>query len=129
MNNGNLPRNNTGIKSLSCLCWTLHIVRQKVSTKSLMAALSDCFSSSSCLLLREYWNLVSNDKNTRVKETKIWLPFKNHFLSQDALRTIKEIETVDTYICTPTIGNKRFPDVDKLCQVAWPSCGKMTFML
>ena len=122
MNNVNLLRNNTGIKSLNCLCWTLHIVGQKVSTKSLMrAALSDCFSSSSCLLLREYWNLVPNDKNTRVKETKIWLPFKNHFLSQDALRTIKEIETLDTYICTPTIGNKRFPDVDKLCQVAWPS--------
>ena len=54
-------------------------------------------------------------------DKEIWLPFKNHFLSQDALRTIKEIETLDTYIGTPTIENKRFPDVDKLCQVALPS--------
>ena len=51
---------------------------QKATTKSLtrMAALSDCFPSSSCLLLREYWNLVPNDNSTHVKETKTWLPFK-----------------------------------------------------
>ena len=57
------------------LCWTLCIVGQIVSTKSLMAALSDCFPSSSCILLRKYWNLVRNN-NIHVKETKIWLPFK-----------------------------------------------------
>ena len=44
----------TGIKSFSFLCWMLRIVGQKVSTKPLMAALSDCSPSSSCLLLREY---------------------------------------------------------------------------
>ena len=49
----------------------LHIVGQKVSTKSLMAALSDCFLSSSHLLLRQYWNLVPNNNNTRIlKEDK-----------------------------------------------------------
>ena len=37
------------------------IVGQKVSTKSLMAALSDCFPSLSCLLLREYGNQVRNN--------------------------------------------------------------------
>ena len=67
---------NTSIKSFSFLCWTLRIVRQKVSTKSLMAASSDCFPSSSCLLLHEYWNFVPNNNNIPVKETKIWLPFK-----------------------------------------------------
>ena len=54
----------------------LRIVGQKVSTKRLMAAFSDCFPSSSCLLLREYWNLVPNNISVRVKKTKIWLPFK-----------------------------------------------------
>ena len=49
---------------------------QKISTKSPMAALSDCFRSSSCSLLRKYWNLVSSNNNIRGKETKIWLPFK-----------------------------------------------------
>jgi len=44
------------------------IVGQKVSTNSLMAALSDFSPSSSCLLLREYWNLEPNDTNIRVKE-------------------------------------------------------------
>ena len=34
------------------------------------------FPYSSCLLLHEYWNLVPNNNNTQVKETKIWLPFK-----------------------------------------------------
>ena len=53
----------TGIKSLSFFCWTLRIVGQKVSTKSLMAALTDCFPSSSCLLLSEYWNLEPNNNN------------------------------------------------------------------
>ena len=57
------------------LCWMLRIVGHKVSTKSLMAAFSDCFQSSSCLLLSEYWNLVPNNISVRVK-TKIWLPFK-----------------------------------------------------
>ena len=42
----------------------------------LMAASLDCFPSSSCLLLREYWNLVPNNNNILVKQTKIWLPFK-----------------------------------------------------
>ena len=65
----------TGIKSFSFLCWMLRIVGHKVSTKSLMAAFSDCFQSSSCLLLSEYWNLVPNNISVRVK-TKIWLPFK-----------------------------------------------------
>ena len=27
--------------------------------------------------LHEYWNLKPNDNNTQIKETKIWLPFKN----------------------------------------------------
>ena len=44
-----------------------------MSTKSPMQALSDCFPSSSCILLREYWNLAPNNNNIRVK---IWLPFK-----------------------------------------------------
>ena len=65
-----------GIRSFSFLCWTLRIVGQKESTKSLIAASSDCFPSSSCILLREYWNLVPNDYNIHVKETKIWLPLK-----------------------------------------------------
>ena len=79
----------------------LRIVGQKVSTWSLMAALSDCFASSSPLLLREYWNLVANNISVRVKDTKIWLPFKTfgaHFLSQDALRTTWETETLDACI-------------------------------
>lgn len=46
---------NTGIKNFSFLCWMLCIVGQKVSTKSLIAVLSDCLPSSSCLILREYW--------------------------------------------------------------------------
>ena len=66
----------TDIKSFSFLCWMLRIVWQKISTKSPMAALSDCFPSSSCSLLREYWNLVRSNNNIRVKETKIWVPFK-----------------------------------------------------
>ena len=41
-----------------------------------MVALSDCFPSSFCLLLRRYWNLVTNNNNVHKKETKIWLPFK-----------------------------------------------------
>ena len=79
----------------------LRIVGQKVSTKSLMAALSECFPSSSCLLLREYWNSVPNNISVRVKETKIWLPFKTlsaHFLSQDRLHTTQETETLDAWI-------------------------------
>ena len=39
-------------------------------------ALWDCFPSSSCLLLHEYWNFVPNSNNIPVKETKIWLSFK-----------------------------------------------------
>ena len=66
----------TGIKSCSVLCWTLCIVGQKGSTWFLMEALSDCFPFSSCLLLREYWNLVPINNNIRVKETKLWLPLK-----------------------------------------------------
>ena len=87
----------TGIKSFSFLCWMPRIVEQKVSTKSLMAALSDGFPSSSCLLLREYWNLVPSNISVRVKETKIWLPFKTlgaRFLSQDVQRTTQETETL-----------------------------------
>ena len=38
-----------------------------------MAALSDCFPSSSRLLIREYWNLVPNNSNNGVKETNIHL--------------------------------------------------------
>ena len=68
--------NNTSIKSFSFLCWTLRIVGQKVSTKSLMAGLSDCFPFSYCLLLHKYWNFVPNNNNIPVKETKIWLSFK-----------------------------------------------------
>ena len=61
-----------GINSCSFLCWMLCILRQKVSTKSLMAVLSDCFPSSSCLL---YAN-IGNYTNIHIKETKKWLPFK-----------------------------------------------------
>ena len=32
--------------------------------------------TSSCLLLSEYWNLVPNNTNIRVKQMKIWLLFK-----------------------------------------------------
>ena len=67
---------NTGSKSCSFLCGTQRIVGQKVSTKSLVTALSDCIRSSSYILLHEYWNLVPNNNNIRVKETKIWLLFK-----------------------------------------------------
>lgn len=42
-----------------------------VSTKCLMEVLSDCSPSSSCLLSLEYWNLVQNNNNIRVKETKM----------------------------------------------------------
>ena len=59
-----------GIRSFSFLCRTLRIVGQKESTKSLIAGLSDCFPSSSCILLREYWNLVPNDYNIHVKKDK-----------------------------------------------------------
>ena len=52
------------------------IVGQKVRTKSLMAALLDCFTSSSCLILHEYWNSGPNNNNIGVKEAKIWLTFK-----------------------------------------------------
>ena len=68
-----------------------------MSTKCLMAAFSDCFPSSSCLLLREFWNLVPNNISVRVKETKIWLPFKTlcaHFLSQDVQHNTKATETL-----------------------------------
>jgi len=63
---------NRGIKSFSFLCWMLCIMGQKVSTKSLMAALSDCFPSSSCLLYAH----IGNNTNIDIKETKKWLPFK-----------------------------------------------------
>ena len=49
----------------------LHIVGQKVSIKSLMAALLDCSPSSSCLLLREYWNLIPNNISVPIKKTDI----------------------------------------------------------
>ena len=61
-----------GIKSFSFLCWMLCSMGQKVSTKSLMTILSDCFPSSSCLL---YAN-IGNNINIRIEETKKWLPFK-----------------------------------------------------
>ena len=68
-----------------------------MSTKSLMAVLSDCFPSSSCLLLRKYWNQVPNNIGVRVKETKIWLPFKTRCsLSVPGCRprTTQETETL-----------------------------------
>ena len=67
---------NTGIKNFSFLCWMLCIVGQKVSTKFLMVALSDCFPSSSCILLCKFWNLLPNNDSIHVEETKIWLLFK-----------------------------------------------------
>ena len=70
---------NTGIKNFSFLCWMLCIVGQKVSNKSLMAALLDCFPSSSCILLHKCWNLLPNNGSIHVEETKIWLPFKTWF--------------------------------------------------
>ena len=87
----------TSIKSFSFLCWTLRIVGQKVSTKSLMAALWDCFPSSSCLLLREYWNLVPNNNNIPVKET-CHSRLGAHFLSHNAQRPTKETEILDACI-------------------------------
>ena len=67
----------------------LRIVGQKVSIKSLMAALSDCFPSSSCLLLREYWNQVPNNmcSHKEDKDVAAHSRLGAHFLSQDALRT------------------------------------------
>ena len=50
---------NTGIKSFSCLCRQQCVVGQKMSTNGQMSALPDCFPSISCLLLREYWNLIN----------------------------------------------------------------------
>ena len=80
---------------------------QKVRTKSLMAALSDCFPSSSCLLLREYWNLVPNNNNIRVKETNQRYGCHSRlgalFLSQDELRTTKETETLDMPVLMSSI--------------------------
>ena len=60
----------TGIKSFSFLRRPQRIVGQKVSTNCRMAALPDCFPSSSCRLLREYWNFVPNNTNVHVKEIK-----------------------------------------------------------
>ena len=77
------------------------IVGQRVRTKSLIAAYLDYFSSSSCLILHEYWNLRPNNNNIGVKEAKIWLPFKTlgaHFLSQDVQRTTQETEALDACI-------------------------------
>ena len=74
--NENAQRKDTGIKSFSFLCRRQRIVWRKVSTNCRMAALSGCFLSSSCLLLREYWNVVPNNTNIREKELKIRLPFK-----------------------------------------------------
>jgi len=62
----------TGINSFSCLCGPQRIVEQKVSTNCRMAALPDCFPSSSRLLLREYWNFVPNNTNVHVMEIKIF---------------------------------------------------------
>ena len=81
----------------------LRIVGQKVSTKSLMAALSDCFPSSSCLLLLEYWNLVPNNISVRVKEPRKYGCHSRlgaHFLSHHALRTTQETETLDACIAS-----------------------------
>ena len=46
-----------------------------------MAGLLDCFLSSSYLLLHKYWNLVPNNNNIPVKETKIWLSNKRNWNS------------------------------------------------
>ena len=58
----------TFIKSFRYFCRPQRIVGQKVSTNCRMAVLPDCFHSSSCLLLREYWNLVPNNTNICVKK-------------------------------------------------------------
>ena len=58
----------TGIKSFSFLCRQQRIVGQIGSTNCRMSASPDCFTSLSCLLLREYWNLVPNNTNIRVKK-------------------------------------------------------------
>ena len=58
----------TGITSFSFLCRQKRIVGQKVSTNCCTSALPDCFPSSSCLLLREYWNIVPSNTNVRVKK-------------------------------------------------------------
>ena len=63
-----------GIESFSFLCWMLCNMIQKVSTTSLMAILSDCFPSSSCLL---YAN-IGNNTNIHIKETKKWLYHKGN---------------------------------------------------
>ena len=57
-----------GHRHLSVFCRPQRIVGQKVSTNCRMAALPHCFPSSSCLLLREYWNLVPNNSNICVKK-------------------------------------------------------------
>ena len=61
-----------GFKSFIFICWMLCITGQKVSTTSLMAILSDCFPSSSCLLDAN----IGNNSNIRIKQTKKWLSFK-----------------------------------------------------
>jgi len=74
------------------------IVRQKVSTKSLMAALSDCFPSSYCLLLHEYQNLVPNSYNIQVKVSD-----KDMAAIQDLVLAFcpEETETLDA--CTQCV--------------------------
>ena len=89
---------NRGMKSFSLLCWMLCIMGQKVSTKSLMAILSDCFPSSSCLL---YAN-IGNNSNIRIKGERNGCHSRlgDHFLSQDPLHTTKETETLDACMLT-----------------------------
>ena len=59
-----VPKFNTGIKSFSFFCWTLCIVGQKVSTKSLMTAIS-------LSPLREYCYYLVRSSNIRVKGDKM----------------------------------------------------------
>ena len=78
---------NTGITSFSFLCRQKRIVGQKVSTNCCTSALPDCFPSSSCLLLREYWNVVPSNTNIRVKKWRYDCHPRlgAHFLSHNAL--------------------------------------------
>ena len=72
------------------------ISEDQVSSGSLIGL----FPSSSCLILREDWNLVPNNTNIRVKKERYDRHSRlgAHFLSQDALRTTKETKTLDACI-------------------------------
>ena len=94
-----------GIKSFSFLCWMLCIMGQKVSTKSLMAILSDCFPSSSCLI---YAN-IGNNSNIRINGERNGCHSRlgDHFLSLcTPQRKLKLLMPVWSPLCTGLMESK-----------------------